>query len=166
MNLRRTFWLTLALSVCAATAFGQGAAPETAPPLFREVDLSRTTRFSRHEVLCREHHQTWTIPRDQPSCLSAVTSASESHSSFECVFSSERRNDERASRTTATSRKRACACIASANQTHRDARPRHDLKLLSIRCEATPRTPVWRSKRGSQFDRWKGRDYAKRGRTD
>jgi len=34
VNLRRIFWLTLALSVCAATAFGQGTAPETAPPLF------------------------------------------------------------------------------------------------------------------------------------
>jgi hypothetical protein len=32
---------------------------------------------------------------------------------------------------------------------------RHDLKLLSLRGEATPRAPVWRSKRGSQFDRWK-----------
>jgi hypothetical protein len=34
VNLRRTIWLTLVLSVCAATAFGQGASPETAPPLF------------------------------------------------------------------------------------------------------------------------------------
>ena len=34
MNLRGIFWLTLALSVCGSTAFGQGAAPETAPPLF------------------------------------------------------------------------------------------------------------------------------------
>ena len=34
MNLRKTFWLILALSVCAPPAFGQGAAPETAPPLF------------------------------------------------------------------------------------------------------------------------------------
>ena len=34
MNLRKAFWLTLALSVCAPPAFGQGAAPETAPPLF------------------------------------------------------------------------------------------------------------------------------------
>ncbi len=34
----------------------------------------------------------------------------------------------------------------SAGQAHRDARGRNDLKLLSIRCETTPRTPVWRSK--------------------
>ena len=31
------------------------------------------------------------------------------------------------------------------NQTHRDARRGHDLKLLSIRGETTPRAPVWRS---------------------
>ena len=34
MNFGRTLCLTLALSVCAPAAFGQGAAPETAPPLF------------------------------------------------------------------------------------------------------------------------------------
>ena len=34
MHLGRTFWLTLVLSVCAAQVHGQGAAPETAPPLF------------------------------------------------------------------------------------------------------------------------------------
>lgn len=34
MNLSGILWLTLALSVCVSTAFGQGAAPESAPPLF------------------------------------------------------------------------------------------------------------------------------------
>jgi len=35
-----------------------------------------------------------------------------------------------------------------ADQAHRNARRRHDLKLLSLRGETTPRTPVWRSKSG------------------
>ena len=35
---------------------------------------------------------------------------------------------------------------SSANQACRNARRRHDLKLLSLRGETTPRTPVWRSK--------------------
>lgn len=34
MNLRKTFWLSLILSVCSSQTHGQGAAPETAPPLF------------------------------------------------------------------------------------------------------------------------------------
>ena len=34
MPIRRTLWLPLVLSVCVAQAHGQGAAPETAPPLF------------------------------------------------------------------------------------------------------------------------------------
>jgi len=49
-----------------------------------------------------------------------------------------------------------CARIARADQARRNARGRHDLKFLSLRGETTPRTPVWRSKRGSQLDRWKG----------
>ncbi len=54
-------------------------------------------------------------------------------------------------------RRDVCARRASADQAHRNARRRHDLKLLSLRGEATPRTPVWRSKSRSQFDRWKSR---------
>ena len=34
MNLRSTFWLTLFLCICTTQVRGQGAAPETAPPLF------------------------------------------------------------------------------------------------------------------------------------
>jgi len=34
VNLRKTFWLSLILFVCSSQTHGQGAAPETAPPLF------------------------------------------------------------------------------------------------------------------------------------
>src|SRR5579864_4233007 len=66
-------------------------------------------------------------------------------------------NDEfQANRAIAAAWLHACARITGADQAHRNARRRHDLKLLSLRGETTPRTPVWRSKRGSQLDRWKG----------
>src|SRR6516162_10286308 len=104
---------------------------------------------------------------ERPSCQFAVTSALESRNNFGCTFSNERRNDEsQAVLTCAAFRLHACTRIASANQAHRNARRGHDLKLLSIRCEATPGTPVWRSKRGSQLDRWQGRNHAKRGWAD
>ena len=45
----------------------------------------------------------------------------------------------------------ASASITGGNQTHRNARRRHDMKLLSIRGETAPRAPGWRSKRRSQF---------------
>src|SRR5271167_744806 len=88
-------------------------------------------------------------PQVHCSCLSAVTSVSESRNSFGCTFE-ERRNDEQEKlRTTHFARIDGWADGSGANQAHRDARRRHDMKLLSIRGETTPRTPVWRSKRRS-----------------
>src|SRR5262249_52695489 len=93
------------------------------------------------------------IPKDSRSCPSVVMSVSELHNSFECIFSNEGGNVEhKATHAIAVSRLHVSAYIAGANQTHRDARRRHDLKLLSLRGEATSRTPVWRSKRRSQLD--------------
>src|SRR5215475_14217058 len=83
------------------------------------------------------------IPGELLSCPFAAISAWESHSSFGCVSLNERRNHEyQAARTIACLRLHACPCISGADQTHRDASGRHDVKLLSIRGEATPRTPV------------------------
>ena len=82
------------------------------------------------------------------SSLSAVTSVSELLVSFGCT-SNERRNDEhKKTRVAIFARLRVCAGFARTDQAHRNARRRHDVKLLSLRGEATPRTPVWRSKSG------------------
>src|ERR1700683_1141461 len=98
---------------------------------------------------------TWRTPRVRCSYPCAVTLVSESHSSFGCI-SGERRNDEyEKTRAIGNARFDVCADGSSANQAYRNARRRNDLKLLSIRGETAPRTPVWRSKRRSQFDRWK-----------
>ena len=68
----------------------------------------------------------------------------------------ERRNDENhRTRAGRVAWSWASTRVAGADQAHRNARRRHDLKLLSIRGEATPRAPVWRSKRGSQLARRK-----------
>src|SRR5437667_9987199 len=101
---------------------------------------------------------TGTLPirRAPRSCLSAATSVSELLVSFGFT-SNERRNDEhKKTRVAIFARLRVCAGFAGADQAHRNARRRHDVKLLSLRGEATPRTPVWRSISGCELDRWKG----------
>src|SRR6266478_2853118 len=106
------------------------------------------------------------IPRVPCSCRSVVTSVSESLVSFGFT-SNERRDDEHKKTSVAVfAGLRICAGIAGADQAHRNARRRHDLKLLSLRGETTPRAPVWRSKSRCQFDRWEGRCYAQRRRPD
>src|SRR5712691_8202325 len=94
------------------------------------------------------------------SCLSAVTSVSELLVSFGFTSNERMNNEHKKTRVAIFARLRVCADIAGTDQAHRNARRRHDLKLLSLRGETTPWTPVWRSKRGCQLDRWKGRCYA------
>jgi len=66
---------------------------------------------------------------------------------------SERRNHEpKTSGGIAISGLPVCAAVTSANQAHRNACRGHDLKFLSIRCETTPTTPVWRCKCRCQLD--------------
>src|ERR1700687_3780263 len=105
--------------------------------------------------------------RRAPSlCLSAAASVSELLVSFDFTLN-ERRNDEhKKTRVAVLAGPRICADIAGTNQAHRNARRRHDLKLLSLRGETTPRTPVWRSKSGCQLDRWKGRCHPQGRRPD
>src|SRR5712691_9106460 len=70
------------------------------------------------------------------SCLSAVTSVSELLVSFGCT-SDEWRNDEhKKTRVAIFARLRVCAGFARTDQAHRNARRRHDVKLLSLRGEA------------------------------
>ena len=44
----------------------------------------------------------------------------------------------------AISRELLCASFASSSQAYRNAGRRHDMKLLSLRCETAPTTPAWR----------------------
>src|SRR5579863_8181765 len=103
------------------------------------------------------------------SCLSVDTSASESHSNFGCT-SKKGGNDEhkeKENRPACSARLDSCrASGSSANQAHRNARRRHDLKFLSLWCETTPGTPVWRSKSRSELAGRKSRCHPQGGRTD
>src|SRR5262250_522387 len=72
-------------------------------------------------------------PQGHRSCLFAGTSVLESHNSFGCTFSNDgSKNEREANHTLACCRLLSRPCITSANQTYRNARRRHDLKLLSI----------------------------------
>src|ERR1700689_4701492 len=83
---------------------------------------------------------TWRIPRVRCSCPCAAILVLESHSSFGCI-SGERRNDEyEKPRATCSARFDVRTDGSGANQAYRNARRRHDLKLLSIRGETAPRT--------------------------
>src|SRR5258705_7535933 len=94
------------------------------------------------------------IQQGRASCPYGGTSVLGSRNNFGCICEPKGRNDEREEARAAGAawlRARA-ADIAGANQAHRDARRRHDLKFLSLRGETTPRTPVWRSIRVSQLE--------------
>src|ERR1700741_2642288 len=70
-------------------------------------------------------------------CPCAVTSVLESRSSLGCI-ADRRSNESKRTRATATGWQHFRASVASTNQAYRDARRRHDMKLLSIRCETAP----------------------------
>src|SRR5215469_142549 len=87
---------------------------------------------------------TWHIRQALCSCLHAVISVLESRSSFGCIAEGGTMNRKRFALLLLAGSQRAS--VAGADQTHRDARRRHDVKLLSIRCETAPTAPVWRCK--------------------
>src|ERR1700730_666479 len=93
------------------------------------------------------------IQKARVSCPYAGTSVLGSRNNSGCIYEPKRRNDEREEiRSARAAWLRARSRIAGTNQAHRDARRRNDLKLLSLRGETTPRTPVWRSIRRSQLE--------------
>src|SRR5689334_1512274 len=117
-------------------------------------------------------------PPVQHSCPCATISVLELRSSFDCVVKrsapapNARRTRRKAKQDEANTFharparvRHRCARSKSAGQTHRDARRRHDLKFLSIRGEAAPRAPVWRSKSGCEFVGRKSRCHSQGGRT-
>src|ERR1041385_7307272 len=92
-------------------------------------------------------------PQVALSCRSAAISALESRSNSGCI---DRRKDEPETCAITFIGHGPRARLAGTDKAPRNASRGYDLKFLSIRGEATPRTPVWRSKSGSELERWNG----------
>src|SRR5436309_1246560 len=86
------------------------------------------------------------IPAEHSMRRSAVTSVSALPNNFEFIFKEEHLEHWK-TQFDFSARLRACgAACPGTDHARRYARRGHDLKLLSLRGETTPRTPVWRSK--------------------